>query len=375
MDNVEAAFAAVSENAYVLEPDGRPLPQSSNPAIIAAMLRLLDVRPGARVLEIGTGSGFSTALLSQLVGWAGTVVSLDVDPAVAARAARRLSEQGVTNATILAADGTAGHAPAAPFDRIIAWATADALPLAWVEQAATDCLIVAPVLLAPLADSVAVVRARCVAPGHVEGEQVISGSFVPLTPVPTRRWGGPPANGDLVLAPASDEEAASWLSAEWLRGGAQDAGALRDLCLPVTRNQTPFAPGEDPEAFQAYLLARRPAPLTTTFLPKIGRAIGYGSTAGLALISLRDGALVRTGDDDTATPLLLRWLADWRAAGRPGFAQVCPHLERTPEGWTVRATLAPPRAATTLDQLLAGITEQNQHGEIDMGPPVGKEIW
>jgi len=361
MDNVEAALKAVPENAYVLEPNGRPLPQSSSPAIIGAMLRLGDVRPGARVLEIGTGSGFSTALLAHLIGPAGTIVSLDVDSRVAARAARRLRERNVPNVTVIAADGAAGHAPAAPFERIIAWATADALPQAWVDQSAVGGLIVAPVPLCFLADSVAVIRARCVASGHVEGEQVISGSFVPLTRVATRRWGGPPENADLVLAPATNDEAASWLSAGWLRGGTQSANALRDLCFSVRQDPTPLAPGEDPEAFRAYLLARRPDSLLTAFLPMIGRAIGCGSAAGFALICLRDGALARTGDD-AATPLLLRWLAHWRAEERPGFAQTRPILEPTAEGWTARAALAP-RAETLLDQRLAGITEQNRDAE------------
>jgi protein-L-isoaspartate(D-aspartate) O-methyltransferase len=62
------------------------------------MLRLLDVQPGHRVLEVGTGSGYSTALLAHL--------------------------DGRTNVTVLHADGRLGHPPGAPYDRLVAWAQA-----------------------------------------------------------------------------------------------------------------------------------------------------------------------------------------------------------------------------------------------------------
>jgi predicted methyltransferase len=77
-DRVTAAIDHVARDRYVRTPDGRQLPQTSKPELIARMLQLLDVQLGHRVLEIGTGSGYSTALLAYLVGPGGQVISLDI---------------------------------------------------------------------------------------------------------------------------------------------------------------------------------------------------------------------------------------------------------------------------------------------------------
>jgi protein-L-isoaspartate(D-aspartate) O-methyltransferase len=79
-DQVSVAINHVVRDRYLRTADGRQLPQTSTPELIATMLRLLDVQPGQRVLEVGTGSGYSTALLAHLVGAGGQVISLDVDP-------------------------------------------------------------------------------------------------------------------------------------------------------------------------------------------------------------------------------------------------------------------------------------------------------
>ena len=345
MDAVEAALAAVPEMRYVLGPDGRPLPQTSNPALIAAVLRLLDVAPGSRVLEIGTGSGYSTALLSRLVGPSGSVVSLDVDPGLTLRARRLLSEQGVSNAAVVAADGRGGHPPAAPFDRIVAWATASMLPQAWVGQVTASGLIVAPMQLAPLAHAVAVVRARRrEAEPALAGERIVAGSFVPLTGAPLSDWGKAPDQADVVID--ADRDPATWVSAPWLRGagaGAPQAEAarLRHLCLSHSVGAGPLSSQEDVGAFRAYLLASLPDGLTTALLQQTGRLIGCSNTESVALLSLRGGALAEAGDG-SATRELVRWVEDWRARGRPDFDQVRPDVEQTAHGWTVRARLDQP---------------------------------
>lgn len=67
-DRVTAAIDHVARDRYQRTTDGRQLPQTSKPELIATMLRLLDVQPDQRVLEVDTGSGYSTALLAHLVG-------------------------------------------------------------------------------------------------------------------------------------------------------------------------------------------------------------------------------------------------------------------------------------------------------------------
>src|SRR5262249_59556338 len=90
--------------------------------LVQLMLRLLAVPAGATVLEIGTGSGYSTALLAALVGSHGHVVTLDIDPKVVFRVRRLVRKRGIANVTVMRGDGRRGY-PARVFDRIIAWAS------------------------------------------------------------------------------------------------------------------------------------------------------------------------------------------------------------------------------------------------------------
>ena len=92
---------------------GMPLSSSSQPAVMARMLELLDVQPGDRVLEIGAGTGYNAALLAHLAGPSGRVVS--IDPELARKARRALRDAGA-HARIVAGDGRDGYAAGAPFD-------------------------------------------------------------------------------------------------------------------------------------------------------------------------------------------------------------------------------------------------------------------
>jgi protein-L-isoaspartate(D-aspartate) O-methyltransferase len=85
-DHLDIALRTVDRTHFCLDDRGNQLPQTSAPEIIARMLGALDVKPGSRVLEIGTGSGYSTTLLAELVASAGIVVSIDVDPPISERA-------------------------------------------------------------------------------------------------------------------------------------------------------------------------------------------------------------------------------------------------------------------------------------------------
>lgn len=124
--------------------DGDTVPSSSAsmPSMVVRMLRDLDVRPGHRVLEIGTGTGFHAALLSCLVG-AENVTSLDVDPRLTREAQRALAASG-HRPEVVCADGADGWRPNAPYDRIISTCSVRIVPLAWLEQLSPGGLLVAP---------------------------------------------------------------------------------------------------------------------------------------------------------------------------------------------------------------------------------------
>ena len=137
---------AYLDEAIVTKRDatGVPVSSSSQPAIMAIMLRQLNLAPGHRVLEIGAGTGYNAALLSELTGPAGRVVSIDIDPEVAAEARDHLAAAGYPDVTVLAADGAEGSAADAPFDRLIATVGVSDLAPAWLDQVTDQALIVVP---------------------------------------------------------------------------------------------------------------------------------------------------------------------------------------------------------------------------------------
>jgi methyltransferase of ATP-grasp peptide maturase system len=123
---------------------GRSLRSSSSmPGLMTRMLEALDVRDGHRVLEIGTGIGYNAALLAHRLGDA-NVFSVDIEPDLLELARQRLARIGY-RPTLAAADGAAGLAEHAPFDRIIATCAVPALPWAWVEQTSPGGVILADV--------------------------------------------------------------------------------------------------------------------------------------------------------------------------------------------------------------------------------------
>ncbi|MGA5821581.1 methyltransferase, FxLD system [Kitasatospora sp. NPDC094028] len=124
--------------------DGRLLSSVSAPWLVAQMLEYLRPRTGNKVLEIGSG-GYNAALLHQLVGDAGSVTSLDIDPAVTERARRCLRAAGLESAVrILTGDGAHGVADAAPYDRIEVTVQAAAIEQTWLDQLAPHGVLVVP---------------------------------------------------------------------------------------------------------------------------------------------------------------------------------------------------------------------------------------
>jgi protein-L-isoaspartate(D-aspartate) O-methyltransferase len=117
---------------------------SSMPTVMAIMLAQLEADPGHKVLEIGTGTGWNSALLAHRLG-AEQVTSIEVDPALAEQARGALKRAGYP-VTVITGDGALGVPERAPFDRIIATAgvSAGQIPYEWVKQARPGGRIVVP---------------------------------------------------------------------------------------------------------------------------------------------------------------------------------------------------------------------------------------
>ena len=113
-------------------PDGCSTSSSSTPSIMALMLEALDVDAGARVLEIGTGTGYNAALLCERLG-SEAVTTIDVDPELVAIARERLAGAGYRPA-VEVGDGFAGWPPGAAYDRVMGTCFVWPLPVAWIEQ-------------------------------------------------------------------------------------------------------------------------------------------------------------------------------------------------------------------------------------------------
>jgi protein-L-isoaspartate(D-aspartate) O-methyltransferase len=156
-DRVAQAFAAMPREGFLPESERRraaydgPLAighgqTSSQPATVEAMLRLLDVQAGQKVLDVGCGSGWTTALLAHLTGPTGRVLGVELEPDLVDFGRANLDRAGVPWASIFeAAPGVLGLPDAAPFHRILVSAMARSLPDELVSQLHTGGVMVAPV--------------------------------------------------------------------------------------------------------------------------------------------------------------------------------------------------------------------------------------
>src|SRR5207249_6717143 len=127
--------------------EDHPLPIAGNqtisqPYIVALMTELAGITPGEKVLEIGTGSGYQSAVLSRL---AAEVYSIEIVPELARESAQRLKSLGYTNVTVREGDGYRGWPESAPFDAIIVTAAPDRIPQPLLDQLAPGGRMVIPV--------------------------------------------------------------------------------------------------------------------------------------------------------------------------------------------------------------------------------------
>jgi len=113
----------------------------SQPYIVALMAEAMNVAPGDTVLEVGTGSGYASAVLAEL---GAVVVTVERRADLAANARLALSRLGYDTVTVVTGDGTRGWAAAGPYDAIAAAAATPAVPRAWGDQLVTGGRLVVP---------------------------------------------------------------------------------------------------------------------------------------------------------------------------------------------------------------------------------------
>ncbi len=179
MDKVRRADF-LPESIRSLEYEDRPLTigydqTTSQPSLIAMMIAALELKPGCNVLEVGTGSGYQTALLGELCS---KVASIEIVAPLAQRAAARLRELGYKNIDVKAGDGYLGWPEHAPFDGIVVSASAPKVPVPLVAQLRTGGRMIIPIGDGVHGQLLLVVKR---ADGGYTSEKSLPVSFVPLT--------------------------------------------------------------------------------------------------------------------------------------------------------------------------------------------------
>lgn len=179
--NIDRANFVTEEHqgdAYVNAPLPIGFEQTiSQPLTVAFMLELLEPKPGEKILDIGSGSGWVTAILAYIVGEEGKIIGIERIPELAQMTERNVAkynfiEKGIVK--VINADGSKGYKKEAPYDKIIAGATASGdVPIAWRKQLKIGGRIVAPV-----GNSVIVIDK--VAKNKYSQKEYFGFSFVPL---------------------------------------------------------------------------------------------------------------------------------------------------------------------------------------------------
>ncbi len=172
-------FVPAGQQPYAYE--NRPLPIGhqqtiSQPYVVALMTDLLKLGSQDRVLEIGTGSGYQAAILSQLVR---SVYTIEIVEPLAAEARQRLGDLGYRNVEVRTGDGYKGWEEHAPFDAIMVTAGADEIPPPLLRQLKPGGRMVIPVGPAGGIQSLTLIEKQ--ADGSIRSRQVVPVRFVPFT--------------------------------------------------------------------------------------------------------------------------------------------------------------------------------------------------
>ncbi|UCM89400.1 methyltransferase domain-containing protein [Streptomyces marincola] len=337
--DVAQAAAAVPERHYTHHTGRGETAQRSNPLVVQRELTTLEVTEGMNVLEIGTGSGYSGALLSHLVGKDGSVTSIDIDPYLARWANLIHHQHGIDNVRCHPADGTRGHPGQAPYDRLVAWCTPPLLPRSWVEQMTDGGLIVTPLPIAAVPKVTVVVRIRVTA-GTPHVEEIHHGGYVETST-------GGETDSDVPLRWVDWENrlpAPSWIS---LARRAEDdwkhtaARAALDLLRVPGHTEAYRGAAVDWTSWRTFAAAIVGPHLTVAGLAPEALALGHSAFTTAAVLQ-DDGTILADAPDSASLTALHDWLARWEEAGRPSpeayTPALNPHTGPDGIGWDLRLT-------------------------------------
>ncbi|MGW3057666.1 ATP-grasp peptide maturase system methyltransferase [Streptomyces goshikiensis] len=235
---------------------GLPTSSSTTPALVVGMIESLDVETGHQVLEIGTGTGYSAAVMCHRLG-EDNVTTVEVDPEVAARADAALEAAGFSTWTVTG-DGLLGHPRRAPYDRVIATCAVRRIPHTWIRQTKPGGIIVATV--GTWANGSGLAKVTVNGDGTAEGQIIGRASFMQA-----RSQAAVPVSGDLSARTAyadSDRETKvsplmldEWMpaflaqlaapGAQYVRAATSEGAQLLYLFDPERESFAEFTPNGD----------------------------------------------------------------------------------------------------------------------------------
>lgn len=297
--------------------DNVSISSASQPSIVALMLEQLALAPGMHVLEIGAGTGYNAALLRTLVGPTGHVTTVDIDADITDSAREHLAALGITDVEIITADGAAGYAPNAPYDRIILTVNAGDIAPAWAAQLKTGGRLVLPLSVGAAQFSIAFEKQD----GTLRG-----GSMQPCGFMPLRGSMGGDATGSRSVSPAPG------LRLTLTNASASEADRIAALlnAAPLSR----VIPGVRRGWFTAlaFALSEPNRQFVSAFITSDDARYGFvGHGYGIFDTAAGSGAIIRLSDtmDGTAdvttlaygTLQTMEWLAavftHWEQQGAP----------------------------------------------------------
>ncbi len=306
---------------------GSPASSSSQPSLMASMLEQLDLVPGHRVLEIGAGTGYNAALLAEIVGDDGKVVSIELDPATA-RDARRALTHLKSAATVVCGDGREGHPQDGPYDRIIVTASSPVVPRAWHHQLREGGLLELPLLLARSGTQI-IATLRRDGP-RLRSVALLHGGFMALRDAPGAAVAPPAPSMGAVEQLDGRSRSLAHLSGRGLRSLSQTRRQqLLALALSEPRRR-PLGLRASRAAIGLYLRIEAPPGRLIGGWPGIGIMSANGD--GLALLA--GGRKMFTHIDAYGNRGAERVLVDlveaWKTRGRPSIERLRIHVSFMP---------------------------------------------
>lgn len=320
-DAVADAASIIRAEIY-LGPDGLAVQPVIPPHATQRHLRALDLHPGMRVLEIGTGSGYSAALMSHIVGQRGHVLTIDSDEDLSSRAGALFAKHG-HRAIAATGNGLLGHAGRAPYNRIFVGATPAAIPAAWLDQLAEGGVLVTGCLVSDLPGSYAVAHIAKTANGLYV--TVHAGRYPPM---------GARATPSTITVATGQDNSRYYLATSYPDRGT--AEQFLGLLRAGHAEPWPGSPGEFLD-LKNWLIARRPAGLFTA-VTELGEGIGlamqFDGTPEAAMVTAAHCVACPAGSPMTAR--LADLMSDWRNEGYTTTDELDAVLLRHGDSYRVR---------------------------------------